>query len=127
MPWLKQNDLVHSEQDVDTDRGAKLLDWLSSRDDDDDDPASAAGVESTGSNKRGSEKLDRSACEDESDCWPLGPRGMMVLFLKHVHLQKTGADPAETNANRLAKSSQRIYIRAIVIRCCADGFVEEEL
>ncbi len=27
--------------------------------------------------------------EDESPCW--GPRGMMVLFVKQVHLQNVGA------------------------------------
>lgn len=85
MPWLRQNDLVHSEQEVDKDRGATLLDRAPGR------IASACAAMESPDPSRESEKRDRRARREESDCWLLGPRGTMVLFLKHVHLQKTGA------------------------------------
>lgn len=103
---------MHSEQEVDRDRGAALRRnrvLSSSSSSSSSSPPSLSREEKAGfesawrgsaadespETKRESEKKlrDRRAWEEESDCgcWLLGPRGMMVLFLKHVHLQKTGA------------------------------------
>lgn len=99
IPWFRQNDLVHSEHEVDRDRGDTLLlrDWVSSSSLPRTSESASSGPADNGAAKREREseekKRERRACEEESDCgcWLLGPRGMMVLFLKHVHLQKTGA------------------------------------
>lgn len=57
---------MHSEHDVEADRGAT---------------AGASLEEVSIVSKKGSDRFD----------WCSGPRGMIVLFLKHVHLQKVGA------------------------------------
>ncbi len=79
MPWLRQNALVHSEQDDDADR--RVL------------PAGAEGLVSTAS--RGPSKelrdIDRRREDGDEESPLFGPKGMMVLFLKQVHLQKVGA------------------------------------
>ena len=58
MPCLRQKALVHSEHDLDFERGSSSI-------------------------------VGRST--DRRRVSSLGPSGMMVLFLKHVHLQKVGA------------------------------------
>lgn len=58
--------MVHSEHDVEAERGATV----------------GASLEDVSIVSRsGSDRFD----------WCSGPRGMIVLFLKHVHLQKVGA------------------------------------
>ena len=80
MPWLRQKALVHSEQDDEADRRALLPAF--------EEPVSSAERGSS-SEPRG---IDRRRREDEeSPPLPAGPRGIIVLFLKQVHLQKVGA------------------------------------
>lgn len=82
MPWLRQNDFVQAVQDDEADRGEEewslrgslliLSSLLSLR------------------RKRSSDVSEKR--ERESPwCSCSGPSGMMVLFLKQVHLQKVGA------------------------------------
>lgn len=83
IPWFRQKDLVHSEQDFDRDRrpGDPLC----------EDSDETVTVESKP--KRESENVERRRREfdEEPEESPLGPNGMIVLFLKQVHLQKVGA------------------------------------
>ena len=74
---------MHSEQDVEADRFVSLF--------------GESGLLSRG-RSRGSKENDRNRSdeeEEEDDSDPsvvfAGPRGIIVLFLKHVHLQKVGA------------------------------------
>lgn len=76
MPCLRQNAFVHSVHDVEADRGATVR-------------VSLEGVSTVSKN-----------VDDRFD-WCSGPRGMMVLFLKHVHLQKVGAAEAELLESKL--------------------------
>lgn len=73
MPWLRQKALVHSEHDLDLDRGECGRDRAASR----------------GGWAAGSGLKTRDRREEELSC--SGPSGMMVLFLKQVHLQNVGA------------------------------------
>ncbi|TFB06680.1 hypothetical protein CCMA1212_000416 [Trichoderma ghanense] len=68
MPWLRQKAFVQSAHDVD----AVLRAWSSCEGEEEEEEG-------------GLWKRDRWA----DWCW--GPRGMIVLFLKHVHLQNRGA------------------------------------
>jgi len=90
MPCLRQNAFVHSVHDVEADRGATAR-------------VSLEGVCTVSKN-----------VNDRFD-WCSGPRGMMVLFLKHMHLQKVGAEDAAARETSAANSSARIYIRAILL------------
>lgn len=67
MPCARQNALVHTEHDLDLDRGS-------------------GGREA----RSALNKMARRSCEEDTNSVS-GPRGMMVLFLKQVHLQNVGA------------------------------------
>lgn len=88
MPWLRQKALVHSEHDVDAERAAAwpCRRWWSTG-------SCGASWCRRGAARRmlswNSELGERSTVDDSD--WCSGPRGMMVLFLKHVHLQNVGA------------------------------------
>lgn len=124
MPWLRQKAFVHSEQDVEADRRP----WA-----DADSGRWPTGRRGWTGGPRGRDRRRREE-EDEPPFWPAGPRGMIVLFLKQVHLQKTGAAGrgtmvshsvrervgdegsqfADASAIRAASSSARRCIRAIL-------------
>lgn len=126
---------MHSEHDFDNDRGARPIFCEES-------PEEAAGRSASNRELENGERR-RSEFDEESDDWLLGPSGMIVLFLKHVHLQNVGAASwsqgqllpktflpcqggglqlAETRANKVANISAMSCVRAILVSCSTHGF-----
>ena len=75
MPWLRQKLFVHSEHDVEA-------------------------VRPEGKAKSSVDLRRVSEPSDSPSDWCSGPRAMMVLFLKHVHLQKIGAPAGVSLSSR---------------------------
>jgi hypothetical protein len=85
MPWLRQKAFVQAEHDVDAARASTFGE------------VSSAWSSTSRSRKR------------EESSWCSGPRGMMVLFLKHVHLQNVGAPAMVSRRANLAQ--RRAHLR----------------
>lgn len=58
-----------------------------------------------------SEDLDEEDDDDEDSCWA---RGIIVLFVKQVHLQNDGGDAATARLMRAQRKS-RIELRRMVL------------